>query len=147
MNNHPQTQTLSIALLLCSLATAAAGSVKFQVNMGSQITWGNFDPATGTVTARGSFNSWANTFMLTNSSSNTNIYTGVFDVQGALGSTNEYKFVFDNGGGDQWEEPVSTAGGNRTFVLGSPPQVLPVVFFCVLAQGVAPVGVAVQVVI
>src|SRR5262245_29787136 len=133
--------------LICSVAGAFAGSVTFQVNMGTQISWGNFKPTTGTVTARGSFNGWTPGFALTNSPGNTNVYVGTTEVSGLVGSTVEYKFAFNNndGGGDQWELPVSTAGENRTFILEPSPQVLPVRHFNDLAQGSPTVAVTFQV--
>jgi hypothetical protein len=48
----------------------------FQVDLTVQVAQGNFDPATGFVEARGSFNNnWAGGFTLTNSPDNTSIYS------------------------------------------------------------------------
>jgi len=123
------TATLSAGLLLASLGSAPAVPVTFQVNMDYQINiMAAFDPATGTVTCRGSFNGWGSGFVLTNSPANTNLYTGTIDIAGSPGTTYEYKFVFNNntGGGDQWET-VGTP--NRYFKLGSAAQVIPEAYY------------------
>lgn len=113
----------------CAAASVSAAPVTFQVNMSYQITQGNFDPATGTVEARGAFqspNTWSGGFTLTNSTAEPTIYTGTYDVSGSEGTAYGYKFVFNNntGGGDAWE-----ARGDRSFTLESGGQTLPTVYY------------------
>ena len=96
----------------------------FQVDLGVQVAQGNFDPTTGFVEARGSFNNnWAGGFTLTNSPDNTNIYSGTFvDTADVVGNTIGYKFVLN---GTTWESI-----NNRTYILSSTnEQTLPLVFF------------------
>ncbi|MBU6410399.1 MAG: hypothetical protein KGR98_08420 [Verrucomicrobia bacterium] len=86
---------LGAGLLLGTARFASADTlVTFQVDMSVQVQGGSFNPATDTVSARGSFNGWG-TFVLTNnpSSANTNLYTGAFDdVNDSNGSQLDYKF-------------------------------------------------------
>jgi hypothetical protein len=96
----------------------------FQVNLAVQIAQGNFDPTTGFVEARGSFNNnWAGGFTLTNSPDSTNIYAGTFvDTTDVPGTSIGYKFVLN---GATWESI-----NNRTYTLTSTnQQTLPLVFF------------------
>lgn len=103
--------------------------VTFQVNMAVQAAGGAFNPATMTAEARGAFNGWSSGFTLTNSPGNTNVYSGTYPVPNTVGSSVAYKFVINNGGAANWESPASTGGGDRTFILQSTAQTLPVVFF------------------
>jgi hypothetical protein len=96
----------------------------FQVDLTVQVAQGNFDPATGFVEARGSFNNnWAGGFTLTNSPDNTSIYSGTFvDTTDVPGTSIGYKFVLN---GTTWESI-----DNRTYMLISTnEQTLPLVFF------------------
>lgn len=97
--------------------------VTFQVNMGVKIAEGVFDPATHTLSARGSFNNWSGGFDLAPSAANTNIYTGTIDITDLSGSTILYKFVM-NDGADHWE-----GDPNRSFVLDLQPMTLPADYF------------------
>ena len=97
----------------------------FQVDLAVQIALGNFDPATGFVEARGSFNNnWAGGFTLTNSPDNTNVYSGTWiDTTDVPGNSIGYQFVLN---GTTWE----TAVGNRAYTVTSTnQQTLPLVFF------------------
>ena len=96
----------------------------FQVDLAVQVALGNFDPTTGYVEARGSFNNnWAGGFTLTNSPDNTNIYSGTFvDTTDVVSNSIGYKFVLN---GATWESI-----NNRTYTLISTnEQTLPLVFF------------------
>ena len=114
---------LFAGLLLGSALTASAVPVTFQVGMGYQQTIGNFNPATDTVEARGSFQGWSGGFTLTNVPSTT-IYQGTYDVAGSVGSTNYFKFVIVKSGGDQWE-----GVSDRPFTLTGSPQTLPLLYW------------------
>ncbi|MDB6110399.1 MAG: hypothetical protein JWR69_2149 [Pedosphaera sp.] len=120
------------AVLLCCTALAANAQVNvtFQVDMGYQITLGTFVPGTDTVEARGSFQNWSAGFPLTNSPGNTNLYTGVYAVTDAEGTSEHYKFIVDGGNGPLgWESPASTGGADRAFTLANTNQTLPAVYF------------------
>lgn len=128
-------------LLVGTACAASAVQVTYQVNMGMQIALGNFHPGTDTVFVSGTFSSpnWEQTatdgstnYILKPVAGNTNLYTGIFNVVNAEGSTENHKFVI-NPGGDfsalDWELPYSTATGNRAFLVPAAPTNLPVVYF------------------
>ena len=114
------------AVYFNNLATLpSAIPLTFTVNLAAQIALGNFDPATGTVEARGSFNSWAAGFVLTNSpSASPRIYSGTWvDTNDSPGLAVAYQFVL---GGTVWE----TAVGNRPYTITSTnEQMIPPVYF------------------
>src|SRR5437899_3111366 len=118
-------------LLFCTALVANAQvNVTFQVDMSYQITLGNFVPGTDTVEARGSFQGWSAGFPLTNSPGNTSLYTGVYAITDAAGTSEHYKFIVDGGNGPLgWESPASTGGGDRAFTLAASAQTLPAVYF------------------
>jgi hypothetical protein len=106
-------------------------AVTFQVNMGIQTAIGNFDPATHTVEAHGSFDNWGAGITLSQSQANTNIYQGTANITGTAGTAIEHKFVINQAGTLVWEGNVGSGGpfGNRTFPLAETNQTLPVVYF------------------
>ena len=117
-------QTLSGVYFNNQAAPPVPIPLVFEVNLAVQIEQGNFDPTTGLVEARGSFNNnWAGGFTLTNSPDNTNIYSGTFvDTTDVQGTSIGYKFVLN---GSTWESI-----NNRTYMLTSTnQQTLPLVFF------------------
>jgi hypothetical protein len=97
--------------------------VTFQLNLAPQIARGTFDPATATASVAGDFNAWDTAAApLTQSTTNTNLWTATVDITGATGTTLLYKFVLNGG---TWE-----AGNNRTYTLVSTSaQNVPVAFF------------------
>ena len=110
-----------------------ATPITFQVDMTVPILTGGFVPANGdTVTAAGTFQSnvWtAGVFVLTNNpnAANTNIYTGVFVDLNQPGSGEQFKFQINPAGNPanaNWEGVA-----NRTFLLGSTAQTLPLAFW------------------
>ncbi|MGA2656113.1 MAG: hypothetical protein ABSH34_01210 [Verrucomicrobiota bacterium] len=117
-------------LLGAGLVARADTLVTFQVDLTAQINLGNFSLATGSVSARGSFNSWGELPLTNNSSaSNPNLFTGTADdTADANGGTLQYKYYIDP---STWESPTSTQGGNRTATLPATggTLVLPVVYF------------------
>jgi hypothetical protein len=96
--------------------------VTFRVNMGVPIARGAFDPASGMVTLAGPFNSWGPTAtVLTNSPVETNVWQGTLNINTTSpGGSVAFKFLMNG----TWE-----TGNDRTFVLGSPTQTLPVEYF------------------
>jgi hypothetical protein len=95
--------------LLVALSLHAA-PVTFHANMSYQAELGNFAPGSHTVEARGTFNSWASGFVLTNVPGTTN-YQNTIEITNAAGSTVEHKF-WHSGGAGTYE-----SGDNRRFVL------------------------------
>lgn len=124
---------VGLGWILVSTLTAFSAQVTFQVNMSAQTALGNFNPASDTVVVAGdAINSWSTSDSpLAPSTTNTNVWTGTFDVAGTTGSTVQYKFVMNTAGGLVWEGNVGTGGGtaNRTFTLPETDLALPVVFF------------------
>jgi hypothetical protein len=113
--------------------SAASGvtEVTFQVNMGVQASLGNFNPASHTVEAHGSFDNWGAGITLSASPANTNIYQGTVNITGTPGTVIEHKYVINQAGTQVWEGNVGPGGnfGNRTFTLVEGSQILPVVYF------------------
>ena len=109
-------------------APVATNVLTFQVDMSAQVLNGNFDPFTGTVEVRGSFNGWGSTATYCTNDPfalNTNLYTAVVTVVDGLGVRQEYKF---------WASvPVNTGwetSPNRSFtMISGTSQAMPVVFF------------------
>jgi hypothetical protein len=96
----------------------------FQVDMSAQTAQSAFNPATDTVFAAGSFNSWSTSALqLTNSPGKTNLFTGsVVDSNDAVGAAIQFKFVIN---GSNWESIA-----NRTYTLTSTNQQnIPIVYF------------------
>jgi hypothetical protein len=113
-------------------ATTVTANVTFQVNMGVQVSLGNFDTNSGTVAVAGEFNSWNTTaLMLTNSPGDPNVWVGSTKVSGALNSAVQYKFVMN---GATWEGNVGPNGAqNRSLTLKNGDDVLPISYFNNLA--------------
>lgn len=78
-------------------------SVTFACNMEFEIVSNRFNPATDTLSARGSFNGWSNSTKLFPSSLNPNIYEGVEVINTFAGETINYKFAYQSPGGTTWE--------------------------------------------
>ena len=121
--------------------TASAVQVTYQVDLTAQIALGNFRPGTDTIFVSGTFSSpaWESSatdgstaYLLSPSAGSANLYTGTFNIVNSPGSTESHKFVI-NPEGDfsdlNWESPVSTLGGNRTFKVPGTATNLPVVAF------------------
>jgi hypothetical protein len=110
-------------------STSVTTPVTFQVNMSVQSALGNFDPASGTVSVGGDFNSWSPTaFALTNQVSDTNLWAGTFNLSGAVNSTFNYKIVMN---GSVWENNGVGPGGaqNRAVTLSNASPVNLVMYF------------------
>ncbi len=147
---------LCLGWLLSSIASIDAAPVTFQVNMSAQASLGNFDPASDSVFVAGNpLNNWsADASPLTRSTTDADIWTGTYEVEGTAGSTGQYKFVMTTASGTTWEGNVGSGGstGNRAFTLSDTDQTLPVVYFnnvtnttSVTAQVTFQVNMAVQI--
>lgn len=121
-----------LTLLLCSTIASFAVPVTFQVDLSIQKDIGRFKPQAGDgLDVRGTFNAWAGGLaVLSPHATNTNIYTGTFDVEADPGTAQEFKFVIVPGDGSAviWE-----GRSNRNFTLEAQDQTLPVLFFDDLA--------------
>jgi len=98
-------------------------SVTFLVSLAVLTARGTFDPSTGTVDVRGPFNNWGSPsgFILTNSPANPTLFAGTIGVATASpGNSVPYKFTMNG----TWE-----MGDNRSFILASSAQTLPVDYF------------------
>jgi len=107
-------------------------AVTFRVNLSVQQEIGNFNPDGGhTVEARGSFDNWGAGVVLAADPGNAGVYQGTANINGAAGAPFQHKFVINQAGTLVWEGNVGPGGpdGNRTFTLGTSPQILPVVYF------------------
>ena len=128
-----------LGLTLCSVMTTFSAQVTFQVNMSAQTSLGNFNPAVDVVSVAGDpINAWSTTDSpLAPSPSDSNIWTGTFEVTGTAGATAQYKFVMLTNSVAAWEGNVGPGGpnGNRTFTLADTDQTLPVVFFNNVTSG------------
>jgi hypothetical protein len=128
-------------LLLGTALAASAIPITFQINMGAQKSLGTFDPATDTVFVAGDpINGWnTSASQLEPSASDSDLYTGTFDVPGAVGATVSYKYIkntFNNG--VIWEGNVGPNGAqNRSFSLPASNLTLPVVYFNNVSNAVA----------
>lgn len=109
---------------------ASANLVTYQVNMGTQITLGNFNPGSGDrVMVAGNYSNpdWVTTNALTASIGDTNIYVGTFNNDMGTDSFENHKFIIDVGGTQatlNWETIA-----NRFFQVTAGDQTLPVVYF------------------
>jgi len=78
-------------------------TVTFSVNMEYEIASGRFNPATDTVTVRGSFNGWSGTDVLSVSSGDPNYYEFTKQYTVAAAETWNYKYAYIAGSTVVWE--------------------------------------------
>ncbi len=134
-------------LLLCTAVGAYAVPVTFQVDMGYQISLGNFNTdGTDHVEVMSGFNnggSWIG-HQLTNVPTTT-LYQNTFDITyPAVGSVVEYKF-HTWGTHGVWESLGWYPSGNRRFTLASTDQTLPSAYFSDNSGGAQSIEVTFQV--
>jgi hypothetical protein len=116
-----------------NVTTVYATPITFQVDMTAPLAAGTFVPANGdTVTAAGTFqtNQWTpGVFVLTNNptGANSNVFSGTYVDRNTPGTGEQYKFTINPGGNGSAANYESV--NNRTFLLGSTAQTLPVVFW------------------
>jgi len=139
--NHTRKACLLTGMLLGVTFAVPAVQVTYQVNLGTQIVLGNFHPGVDAVFVSGTFSSpnWeqsasdgSTSYLLAPVAGNTNLYTGTFNIVNSPGSTENHKFVINPGGNFSaldWENPVSTLGGNRSFMVPAVATNLPAVYF------------------
>jgi hypothetical protein len=111
-----------------------ATQITFQVDMGVQISKGNFNPASDAVYVAGdAINNWVTgVSVLTPSGGDTNVYVGTFMITNTVGATVNYKFIMNTfSGGMVWESDGVGPNGaqNRQFTFPNSATTLPVVYF------------------
>jgi hypothetical protein len=128
------------------ISTYGSVPITFSVDMTVPLAAGEFNPAGGdTVGCAGTFQTNSipsdfavgpNGFTLTNnptlSGTASNVYSGTYLDLNAPNTVEQYKFVINPGGsasGTIYEEPASTGGANRQFVLGGVAATNPLVFW------------------
>lgn len=120
------------------VSTYQAIPITFSVDMTVPRVLGMFNLANGdTVGCAGTFQTNSFTvgaagFILTNNptASTSNIFSGTYIDRNAPGAGERYKFVINtNGGGTAYEQPASTGGGDRQFLLGSVAMTNPLVLW------------------
>jgi len=119
-----------------AVPTPPTNYITFQLDMSAQVLLGNFTNgfAGNSVAVAGDFLDWGTGHQLTNATilnpadTRTNLYIGTFPWQTFLPATTHWKFRVNNLDGG-YEQPASTAGGNRTLVVTSANQVLPVISY------------------
>lgn len=84
----------------------------FSCNMEFEIVSGRFNPATDTLSARGSHNGWSNTWVMAPSISDPNVYEVTKSYNTFAGEVINYKFAYITGSGTNWE-----SGDNRTYTV------------------------------
>jgi len=121
-------QTLPLVFWNNLAPSTPTNNVTFQVDMTAQILLGNFTPGQF-IRVSGGMAGWGDGVDLTNnpalSGNATNIYSTVIPVVSQTNVSFEYKFRANGG----WENPTSTSGNNRSFLVAGGNQVLPLVFY------------------
>lgn len=131
-NRRRTSVTVWAGLLLLGGGGVLANQVTYQVNLGVQRAWGNFNPAAGdTVLVSGTFSTtdWTTTSVLTPSAGDSNIYSGTFNNNVATGGTENHKFIINPGGNSGAGQLIWESGNNRFFQVTAGNQTLPVVYF------------------
>ncbi len=78
-------------------------NMTFACNMEFEIVSGRFNPATDTLSARGSFNGWSSDWKMTPSTGDPNVYEVTKTVNTFAGETFNYKYAYITGLGTNWE--------------------------------------------
>lgn len=112
-------------------STLVATQVTFKVNLAAQIARGEFDPNFGTVTVAGDAfnNNWSAVAQpLTQTPTNSSVWSGTFEITNTVGAQVNYKYVLS---GATWENDGVGPNGiqNRQFAFTNEATVLPDVHF------------------
>lgn len=86
--------------------------VTFSCNMEFEIVSGRFNPATDTLSVRGSFNSWSSTDLLAQSLTDPNVYEGTYNLRTFQGDVFNYKYAYFGPNGTTWENDP-----NKTYTI------------------------------
>lgn len=117
-------ETLPVVYFNNLSGAATSIPITFQLDLGVQIARGNFDPANGTVSVAGDLlNNWnTSASPLAVSATDSNLWTGTFEITGTAGMSLLFKYVLN---GSTWESI-----DNRTYTVSSTdPQTLPGQYF------------------
>ncbi len=87
-------------------------SLSFQCNMELEIAAQRFNPATDTLSARGSFNGWSDVTKMTPSTTDPNTYEGVVNYDSFEDDVIFYKFAYTTASGTNWETNPPTNSNN-----------------------------------
>jgi hypothetical protein len=83
--------------------TTKSVAITFSCNMEFEIVSGRFNPATDTLTVRGSFNGWSGDDIMAQSASDPNYYEKTVDYVTSVGEVINYKYAYINATGVAWE--------------------------------------------
>lgn len=83
--------------------TTKSVAITFSCNMEFEIVSGRYNPATDTLTVRGSFNGWSGDDIMTQSASDPNYYEKTVDYVTSVGEVINYKYAYINATGVAWE--------------------------------------------
>lgn len=107
-----------VLFLTVSAFMFAQNNVTFQVNMGKQITLGNFTPGTDTLFVSGGFNDWGTANPIPAPAGGDSVFSVTINNIGSTGVNFEYKFRFLRGTTEVWEDipnrTMQVMGGNQT---------------------------------
>jgi hypothetical protein len=78
-------------------------AITFSCNMEFEIVSGRYNPATDTLTVRGSFNGWSGDDIMSQSASDPNYYEKTVDYVTNVGEEIAYKYAYINATGVAWE--------------------------------------------
>jgi len=78
-------------------------AITFSCNMEFESVSGRFNPATDTLTVRGSFNGWSGNDIMTQSASDPNFYEKTVTYAPTVGEVINYKYAYINSTGVAWE--------------------------------------------
>ena len=87
-------------------------ALSFQCNMELEIAAERFNPATDTLSARGSFNGWSDVTKMAPSTTDPNIYEGVMNYDTFEDDIIYYKFAYTTAAGTNWETNPPTDSKN-----------------------------------
>jgi hypothetical protein len=87
-------------------------AITFSCNMEFEIVSGRFNPATDTLSARGTMNGWSGNDILAQSATDPNFYEKTLNYLATLDEVIEYKYAFINSTGVAWEN-----NPNKTYTI------------------------------
>jgi hypothetical protein len=120
---------LTALFLFAGMTVYSQVNVKFTIDMSVWQKNGSFNPKTDTVRVAGTINNWSTsaTTLTVGTGADSAKYSAT--VTGVTAGTAQYKFIFINSAGIQWEDNFPTSSTNREATIGTTNVILPVVFF------------------
>lgn len=129
---HRRLSSILVGALFTGMLIASANQVTFQVNLGVQRLFSNFNPQNGdTAVVSGNFSTpdWTTTSRLSPDGDNPDVFLGTFPSDIASGTAIQYKFIINPGGNSQANQLIWESGNNRFATATVADQTLPVVHF------------------